>query len=161
MLSLLLILTISKRHILKQTNPKKKIKIIETYINDLGQECEYDNETNTEVCYDLDEYEQYVFEMLVKQEIEKNVGWELFVAIISNTVSMVFVIIGAIIAFILKNYVIKMCCFNKKEEAQFNDQIDNMAPIINTIGNMVIGDSEKRDEASEASGGNSRLDIIP
>lgn len=79
----------------------------------------------------------YLFEMLVKQEIEKNVGWELLVAIISNSVSLCFIILGAAITFWLKNFILTICCLSKKEEKELNDQIDVMMPMVNGVGRML------------------------
>lgn len=57
---------------------------------------------------------------------DKNFAKELLTAIISNSVSMVFIIIGACIAFWLKNYVIRLSCMTKDDAKTLDTQIDKM-----------------------------------
>jgi hypothetical protein len=62
----------------------------------------------------------YYFEMNVNHIQEKDLGWELTQSIVANTVAMLFVVIGAVIAFLLKKYIMKF--FNKKEQDEDKDE---------------------------------------
>jgi hypothetical protein len=80
-----------------------------------------DNETVNETLNETNEPEEYYFQMGVSHVVEKDIGWEITVSIISNTVAMVFVVIGAVIAFFLKKYI--MMFFNRKEKEKEEDEI--------------------------------------
>jgi len=69
----------------------------------------------------------YYFEMNVNHIQEKDLGWELTQAIVSNTIAMAFVVIGAIIAYSCKRYILAL--INKKEETDDNknDQVEEQS----------------------------------
>ncbi|MDR1820373.1 MAG: hypothetical protein LBR15_09050 [Methanobrevibacter sp.] len=70
---------------------------------------------------------------------EYNFGLELLSAIISNTVSMIFIIIAASITFYLKKYLFKLCCC--KDNNELNDQIDKALRTISHGIDLNIGNN--------------------
>jgi hypothetical protein len=76
----------------------------------------------------------FTFDLLMKTIEEKDFGQELIVAILSNGVAMVFIIIGAIIVFWLKNYILKLCCMVKtdllEEDKNKNEAKDDTIEVI-------------------------------
>jgi flagellar biosynthesis/type III secretory pathway M-ring protein FliF/YscJ len=67
---------------------------------------------------------------------EKDLGWQITVGIVSNTIAMVFVIIGAVIAFFLKKYIL-IFLQNKKEKEE-NDQEEDKGKEIDNDNDDVI-----------------------
>jgi predicted amino acid dehydrogenase len=72
----------------------------------------------------------YYFEMNVNHIQEKDLGWELTQAIVSNTIAMAFVVIGAIIAYACKKYILifineKQQQEKQQQQQQNNDQIED------------------------------------
>jgi hypothetical protein len=77
----------------------RQIKIID---------IDYDNETNTLITWNITGAEDYYIAKAFNDAIEKDFGRELFINIISNVVSMIIVVIGAVIALFLKGCISKL-----------------------------------------------------
>jgi hypothetical protein len=99
-----------------------------------------DNETNGTINLVMNYIQEY------------NFGFQLLSAIISNTVSMVFIIIAASITFYLKKYFFKLCyCLN---DEKLNDQIDNTLKIM-THGNIDFKENDIDTNQTE------NIEVIP
>lgn len=87
-----------------------------------GDDLSDSNITEANISFDINTYMDWLITMVE----DKDFGKELLTAIISNSVSMVFIIIGACIAFWLKNYVIRLSCMTKEDAKTLDTQIDKM-----------------------------------